>query len=62
VVHFLNGDRTIRVDQRRPTKDGAPIVLGSFAFAEGDGGWVEIRNDGADGHVIADAVQFLPVP
>ncbi len=61
-VHSLDGERTIRVDQRRPLKDGAPIVLGVFSFAEGDAGWVEIRNDGADGHVIADAVQFLPAP
>jgi hypothetical protein len=61
-IHSLDGDRTIRVDQRRPTKVGAAIIVGSFAFAEGDGGWVEIRNDGADGHVIADAVQFSPVP
>ena len=62
VVHSLDGERTIRVDQRRPLKDGGPIVLGTFSFAEGDAGWVEIRNDGADGHVIADAVQFLPAP
>jgi FAD dependent oxidoreductase len=60
-IHSLDGDRTIRVDQRRPTKDGGPIVLGSFSF-DMTNGWVEIRNDGADGHVIADAVQFVPVP
>ncbi len=33
-----------------------------FAFAAGIRDGVEIRNDGADGHVIADAVQFVPVP
>jgi FAD dependent oxidoreductase len=61
-IHSLDGDRTVRVDQRRATKDGAPIVVGSYPFVEGDQGWVEIRNDGADGYVIADAVQFVPVP
>jgi hypothetical protein len=60
-IHSVDGDRTTRVDQRRPTQDGAPIVLGVFSFAEGEGGWVELRNEGVDGHVIADAVQFLPV-
>ena len=61
-VHSVEGDRSTRVDQRRPTKDGAPIVVGIFSFSEGEGGWVELRNEGVDGHVIADAVQFLPVP
>ena len=61
-IHSVNGDRIVRVDQRRPTQDGGPIVLGSYRFVEGNQGWVEIRNDGADGHVIADAVQFVPVP
>ena len=61
-IHSLDGERTIRVDQRRALKDGAPIVLGTFSFAEGDAGWIEIRNEGTDGHVIADAVQFLPLP
>ena len=62
VVHSVDGERSVRVDQRRPTKEGAPIVVGVFSFDEGDGGWVELRNEGTDGHVIADAVQFLPVP
>ena len=61
-IHCLEGEKTVRVDQRRQGGAGAPIVLGSYSFAEGDQGWVEVRNDGADGHVIADAVQFVPVP
>jgi hypothetical protein len=36
------------------------VLLGVYSFAAGEAGWVEIRNDGADGHVIADAVQLLP--
>jgi hypothetical protein len=49
----------VRVNQRRPLKGGEGFPLGTFRFA-GEGGWVEVRNDGSDGHVIADAVQFLP--
>jgi hypothetical protein len=60
-IHSHDGDKTIRVNQRQ-TRDGAPIALGSYSFDAGTSGWVEIRNDGADGHVIADAVQFVPVP
>jgi hypothetical protein len=61
VIHAADGERTVRVDQRRATADGQPTSLGVFAFA-GEDGWVEIRNDATDGHVIADAVQFMPVP
>ena len=62
VVHSSEPERTVRVNQRQPTKDGGPIVVGIFSFAAGREGWVEIRNDGADGFVIADAIQFVPVP
>jgi hypothetical protein len=61
LVHSKDGDRTIRVDQRRPLKDGAPVVLGVFPFEAGAEGWVEVGDQGVDGHVIADAVQFVPV-
>ncbi len=58
VVRSRAGEKTIRVDQRRAFKgDGA--LLGTFDFDAGEAGWVEVRNDGADGHVIADAVQFV---
>ena len=39
-----------------PTKG---VKLGVFSFAAGEKGHVEIRNDGTDGHVVADAVQFV---
>ena len=61
-IHSADGERTIRVDQRRPLKDGAPVVLGVFTFETGSAGWVEIGDEGVDGHVIADAFQFVPVP
>lgn len=58
VIHSTDGDKTVRVNQK--TTANAGYVLGTFNFAAGDQGWVEIRNDGADGFVIADAVQWLP--
>lgn len=59
VVSSKEGEKQIRVDQRKAFK-GDGLVLGVFAFEAGESGWVEVRNDGADGHVIADAVQFVP--
>jgi FAD dependent oxidoreductase len=64
VVHLgdLVPEQLERVNQRQPTKDGGPIVLGVFSFEAGESGWVTLWNNGVDGHVIADAVQFVPVP
>jgi hypothetical protein len=60
VVHHEDGDTVVRVNQRKPPNGGNPLLLGTFAFAAGTVGYVEIRNDQADGYVIADAVQWLP--
>ena len=62
VIRSAEGERTVRVDQRKPVAGGGPIVVGVFRFEAGESGWVELRDDGADGHVIADAVQFAPRP
>jgi hypothetical protein len=57
VVRHRDGEKALRVNQRRaPGANG--LLLGTFEL--GPGSWVEVRNDGADGHVIADAVQFVP--
>jgi hypothetical protein len=61
VVHSQDGDKTVTVDQRKPLKDGGGFKLGVFAFAEGEKGYVEVRNEDTDGYVIADAVQFVPM-
>jgi hypothetical protein len=37
------------------------VLLGRLSFEAGAGDWVEVRTDGTDGHVIADAVQFVPL-
>jgi len=59
-VHHRSGVEVIKVNQRKPPDIGGVWVsLGSFDFdrrAE-----VVISNESADGHVIADAVQFLPL-
>jgi hypothetical protein len=62
VIHSAEGDRTVRVDQRKETPDAQSASVGVFSFEAGEEGWVEIRNDDTDGHVIADAVQFVPTP
>ncbi len=59
VVHHAEGEAKIRVNQKKPA-DSKGHRLGEFRFDVGSAGWVEIRNDEANGYVIADAVQWLP--
>ncbi len=61
VVHGADGDKAVRVNQRKAFRGDEGVRLGVFRFEAGEAGWVEIRNDGADGYVIADAVQFVRV-
>jgi hypothetical protein len=59
VVH-ANGQQVVSINQRRsPPVDGLFQSLGIFQFAAI--GKVIIQTDGTDGHVIIDAVQFLPI-
>ena len=37
------------------------MSLGQYRFEKDGQGFVLVSNEGTDGHVIADAVQFLPV-
>jgi hypothetical protein len=63
-VTITNAGRTsvVTVNQRKPAPlDGAWLSLGKYWFEKGKDGFVEIGNAGADGHVIADAVQWLRV-
>jgi hypothetical protein len=55
VVH-ANGISTSAQNQQ--TNGGKWVLLGTFAFAQGTGGSVVVRNDGANGYVLADAVRF----
>jgi hypothetical protein len=60
IVHGAGVEKTLHVNQRQPA---GPMgrVLGTFHFDPGSSGYVELRNDGADGFVIADAVMWVAV-
>ena len=58
VVHHDGEEKSFRVNQRL-AHDEKGHRLGTFRFGVGEC-WVEIRNDAADGYVIADAVQWIP--
>ena len=61
IVHHADGTETITVNQqKKPPVDGVLLPLGTFRFEKGRSGFVEIGNKGTDGHVIIDAVQWLP--
>jgi hypothetical protein len=60
-VFSADGDQAFSIDQKKaPSDDGLWQTLGTFNFEKGGQAFVIISNEGADGHVIADAVQFLP--
>ncbi len=62
-VTYDGGAATVYVNQReQPAHDGLFCPLGTFRFANDQTAVVTVANEGAaDGHVIADAVQFVPV-
>jgi hypothetical protein len=60
-VFHAGGEATVRIDQRRPPAiDGLFVSLGAFRFEQNGFAHVLVSNEGTRGHVIADAVQFLP--
>jgi hypothetical protein len=60
-IHHAGGEATFVVNQKlKPEGDGPFHILGTFEFTAGREGWVEISNTGTNGHVILDAVQWLP--
>lgn len=61
-VFSADGEKTVHVNQQAPPPvEGQFVSLGEFNFEKTDQSFVLIANDGTKGHVIADAVQFLPV-
>ncbi|MDQ3622317.1 MAG: DUF1553 domain-containing protein [Verrucomicrobiota bacterium] len=59
-IFHADGEETIRVNQRViPPIDGHFVSLGKFPLNANS--YVLLSNDGADGYVIGDAVQFLPL-
>ncbi|MEX0585808.1 MAG: DUF1553 domain-containing protein [Pirellulales bacterium] len=61
-IFSADGETTVYVDQQTPPPvDGHFFPLGRFKFEKNGQGFVLVSNEGTRGHVIADAVQFLPV-
>ncbi len=55
------GQHTIKINQRQaPPVAKAFVSLGTYTFSPDQPAVVTISNAGANGHVIVDAVQFLP--
>ena len=63
-IRHADGETKLRINQQEEPAHGRLWrTLGTFRFAAGTNGWVRISNEGTEGkYVIADAVQFLPVP
>jgi hypothetical protein len=59
-VNHADGTTTLSVNQR--LNGGAWLLAGVFRFEAGTFGNVVIRNTGANGYVIADAVRFVHLP
>lgn len=60
-IFHADGDDTVYVNQKRPPSiDGRFVSLGQYRFEKGSQWFVMISTAGANGHVVADAVQFLP--
>ena len=61
-VFSANESKMVRVNQRLAGPiDGSWISLGEYPFEAGGQAFVMVSNEDADGHVIVDAIQFLPV-
>ncbi len=59
-ISSADGDKTVTVNERlAPLLDGHFVSLGAFRHEPNGQFFVIVTNEGADGHVIADAVQFL---
>lgn len=62
VVRHAAGETRVAVNERQsPPIDGSFVSLGTFDFANDQTATVTVCNDGADGYVVVDAVQWLAV-
>ncbi len=62
-IESSGGVERIRLDQRGvPPIDGLFVSLGVFHFDADRPAVVTVSNEGANGFVTADAIQFLPIP
>ncbi len=61
-IHHADGETKVTLDEKKkPEIDGLLQPVGTFRFAKGQTGYVEISNAGTDGYVVIDAVQWLEV-
>ena len=60
-VSSAESERVVTVNQKEASQDGSFMDLGTFRFQAGDVACVTISNTKTNGHVVVDAVQFLPV-
>jgi hypothetical protein len=61
-VGSADGEKVVAVDMRAsPPVGGRFIPLGRYNFERNGRGFVLVSNEGTTGHVVADAVLFLPV-
>jgi hypothetical protein len=59
-IQHSQGTENLLVDQKKKApQDGYRFLLGRFRFEQGESGFVEVRNDGTDGHVVVDAIQWI---
>ncbi len=60
-IFHTDGENTVYVNQREaPPIDGRFVSLGKYRFEQGNQWFVMVLTEKANGHVVADAVQFLP--
>ena len=59
LIHSADGDKSVLVNQKKKLPDGELHRLGTFRFNSGKQGYVEFGNQGTDGHVVVDAVQWV---
>ncbi|QDS91573.1 Xanthan lyase precursor [Roseimaritima multifibrata] len=61
-IRSLGGDQVVYVDQQQAALvDELPRSLGFFRFKQGTSGQIVISNEAADGYVVVDGIQLVPV-
>ena len=60
VIRHADGETRLTLNQKKkPSVDGLLEPVGTFRFAAGKSGYVELSNAGTDGYVVIDAVQWV---
>jgi hypothetical protein len=60
VVFSADGEQAHRVNQQEAPEEGIWITLGTYRFEKDGQAFVIVSNNDSDGHVVIDAIQFLP--